>query len=79
MRRRLVANPLPVIRCRTSTYYDTDLLIEVLGELRRLLGGEKATPLWDGPPAHRSKATQVVAVSRRTGWWSSGCPRTLRS
>jgi transposase len=30
--------------------------IEVLGELRRFLGGEKATLLWDGLPAHRSRA-----------------------
>jgi hypothetical protein len=28
--------------------YDTDTLIGVLGELRRFLGGEKATLLWDG-------------------------------
>ena len=28
--------------------YDTDTLIEVLGELRRFLGGKKATLLWDG-------------------------------
>ena len=34
--------------------YDTDSLIEVLGELRKFLGGEKATLLWDGLPAHRS-------------------------
>jgi hypothetical protein len=31
--------------------YDTATLIEVLGELRRFLGGEKATLLWDGLPA----------------------------
>jgi transposase len=36
--------------------YDTDSLIEVLGELRTFLGGEKATLLWDGLPAHRSTA-----------------------
>jgi putative transposase len=36
--------------------YDTDSLIGVLGELRRFLGGEKATLLWDGLPAHRSAA-----------------------
>jgi hypothetical protein len=34
--------------------YDTDSLIEVLQGLRRFLGGEKATLLWDGPPSHRS-------------------------
>jgi hypothetical protein len=36
--------------------YDTDTLIQALGELRRFLGGQKATLLWDGLPAHRSKA-----------------------
>ena len=34
--------------------YDTDSLIEVLQGLRRFLGGEKATLLWDGLPSHRS-------------------------
>ena len=28
--------------------YDTDTLIQVLGKLRRFLGGEQATLLWDG-------------------------------
>jgi hypothetical protein len=36
--------------------YDTDTLIEVLQELRKFLGGEKATLLWDGLPSHRSRA-----------------------
>ena len=36
--------------------YKTDTLIQALGELRRLLGGQKATLLWDGLPAHRSRA-----------------------
>jgi hypothetical protein len=36
--------------------YDTDTLIQALGELRRFLGGQKATLVWDGLPAHRSKA-----------------------
>jgi hypothetical protein len=40
----------------TAGNYDTERLIEVLGELRRFLGGEKATLLWDGLPAHRSTA-----------------------
>jgi DDE superfamily endonuclease len=39
--------------------YDTDTLIQVLAELRRFLGGEKATLLWDGLPAHRSRAMQA--------------------
>lgn len=36
--------------------YDTDSLIGALGELRRALGGQKATLVWDGLPAHRSRA-----------------------
>jgi transposase len=40
----------------TPGNYDTDTLIQVLGELRRFLGGEKATLLWDGLPSHRSTA-----------------------
>ena len=28
--------------------YDTDTVIQALGELRRFLGGQKATLLWDG-------------------------------
>ena len=40
----------------TAGNYDTDTLIQVLAELRRFLGGEKATLLWDGLPAHRSRA-----------------------
>jgi transposase len=45
--------------------YDTDSLIEVLGELRRFLGGEKATLLWDGLPAHRSAAMRAWVASQR--------------
>jgi transposase len=36
--------------------YDTDTLIGALEELRRFLGGQKATLVWDGLPAHRSLA-----------------------
>jgi hypothetical protein len=35
--------------------YDTDTLIGALEGLRRFLGGQKATLVWDGLPAHRSK------------------------
>ena len=35
--------------------YDTDSLIVALTELRRFLAGEKATLIWDGLPAHRSR------------------------
>jgi hypothetical protein len=47
--------------------YDTDSLIEVLGELRRFLGGEKATLLWDGLPAHRSAAMRAW-IGRQRSW-----------
>jgi hypothetical protein len=45
--------------------YDTDTLIQVLGELRRFLGGEKATLLWDGLPAHRSRAMRAWLATQR--------------
>jgi DDE superfamily endonuclease len=47
--------------------YNTDALIQVLGELRRFLGGEKATLLWDGLPAHRSRAMQAW-LGRQRSW-----------
>jgi transposase len=47
--------------------YDTDTLIGVLGELRRFLGGQKATLLWDGLPAHRSTAMGTWLNTQR-GW-----------
>jgi hypothetical protein len=40
----------------------TNSLIEVLGELRRFFGGEKATLLWDDLPAHRSTAMRSWLV-----------------
>ena len=46
---------------------DTDTLIEVLGELRKFLGGEKATLLWDGLPAHRSTAMRAW-LNRQRSW-----------
>ena len=49
----------------TPGNYDTDTLIEVLGELRRFLSGEKATLLWDGLPAHRSNAMLAWLVTQR--------------
>ena len=45
--------------------YDTDTLIVVLGELRAFLGGQKATLLWDGLPAHRSNKMQAFVASQR--------------
>jgi transposase len=49
----------------TAGNYDTDRLIGVLAELRRFLGGEKATLLWDGLPAHRSRAMQAWLHTQR--------------
>jgi transposase len=45
--------------------YNTDSLIQVLAELRRFLGGEKATLLWDGLPAHRSRAMRAWLTTQR--------------
>jgi transposase len=50
----------------TAGNYDTDTLIEVLGELRQFLGGEKATLLWDGLPAHRSRAMPAWLATQRS-------------
>ena len=61
----------------TAGNYDTDTLIEVLTELRRLLGGGKATLLWDGLPAHRSRATRAWLAPSGPGWWWT--PPGLRS
>jgi hypothetical protein len=44
--------------------YDTDTLIGVLKQLRTLLGGQKATLLWDGPP-HRSNQMRAFIASHR--------------
>jgi hypothetical protein len=51
----------------TAGNYDTDTLIQVLGELRKFLGGEKATLLWDGLPAHRSRAMRAW-LNRQRSW-----------
>ena len=47
--------------------YDTDTLIGALEGLRRFLGGEKATLLWDGLPAHRSHAMRAW-LGRQRHW-----------
>ncbi len=47
--------------------YDTDTLIGALEGLRRVLGGQKATLLWDGLPAHRSRAMQAF-LRRQRSW-----------
>jgi transposase len=50
----------------TAGNYDTDRLIEVLKELRRFLGGEKATLVWDGLPSHRSTAMRDSIRTQRS-------------
>jgi transposase len=47
--------------------YNTDTLIQALGGLRRFLGGQKATLLWDGLPAHRSLAMRAW-LRRQRSW-----------
>jgi transposase len=49
----------------TAGNYDTDTLIQVLGELRKFLGGDKATLLWDGLPSHRSRAMRAWLATQR--------------
>jgi transposase len=51
---------------RQADPYDTDTLIAALGELRRALGGQKATLLWDGLPAHRSRAMRSWLQHQRS-------------
>ena len=46
--------------------YNTDTLIRALGELRAFLGGQKATLLWDGLPAHRSLAMAAWLRGQRS-------------
>jgi transposase len=47
--------------------HNTDTLIGALGELRSFLGGQKATLLWDGLPAHRSHAMRAW-LRRQRSW-----------
>jgi transposase len=47
--------------------YNTDTLIQALGELRGFLGGQKVTLVWDGLPAHHSRA--MGAWLRRQRSW----------
>jgi hypothetical protein len=47
--------------------YDTDSLIQALGKLPSFLGGQKATLLWDGLPAHRSKMLRAW-LGRQRSW-----------
>jgi DDE superfamily endonuclease len=47
--------------------YNTQTLIGALDPLRRFLGGQKATLLWDGLPAHRSLA-MAAWLGRQRSW-----------
>jgi transposase len=47
--------------------YDTDTLIQALAQLRVFLGGQKATLVWDGLPAHRSRAMRHW-LARQRSW-----------
>ena len=47
--------------------YDTETLIGALDQLRRFLGGQKATLVWDGLPAHRSKMMRAW-LRRQRSW-----------
>ena len=46
--------------------YDTDTLIGALEGLRRFLGGQRATLVWDGLPAHRSLAMAAWLRGQRS-------------
>jgi transposase len=46
--------------------YDTGSLIGALEELRGFLGGQKATLVWDGLPAHRSQGMRRWLASQRS-------------
>ena len=47
--------------------YDTDTLIGALEGLRRFLGGQKATLVWDGLPAQDSKVMRAW-LGRQRSW-----------
>jgi len=57
--------------------YNTDSLIGVLGELRRFLGGQKATLLWDGCrpiPATRCGRSSPASAMAGGGAAARRCP-----
>ena len=53
--------------------YNTQTLIGALGELRVFLGGQKATLVWDGLPAHRSREMAAWLGRQRSWLVTSGC------
>jgi hypothetical protein len=59
--------------------YDTTTLIGALGQLRRALGGQKATLVWDGLPPTAAGRCAPGCAGSGPGWWWSGCPPTLPS
>ena len=44
--------------------FNDEALMEFLCELRELLGGDKATLIWDGLPSHRSRAMSAFLKSQ---------------
>ena len=53
-----------VFSMRAGSFND-EALIEFLGELRELLGGDRATLIWDGLPSHRSRAMSAFLKTQR--------------
>lgn len=45
--------------------FNQESLIEFIGELRDLLGGDRATLIWDGLPSHRSRAMTAFLKTQR--------------
>ncbi len=45
--------------------FNQESLIEFIGDLRDLLGGDKATLIWDGLPSHRSHAMKAFLKTQR--------------
>ena len=63
----------------TAGSYDTDRLIQVLSERRRVLGGEKATLVWDGLPTHPSTAMRAWIRTQRSWLVVERLPASARS
>jgi putative transposase len=47
--------------------YETESLIQFLDDLHRELDGDKVVLIWDGLPAHRSRAMKEY-ISRQRSW-----------
>jgi len=45
--------------------FNDEALIEFISELRELLGGDKATLIWDGLPSHRSRTMTAFLKTQR--------------